>query len=79
MSTKTRRVTGEDRDSKEQFLLLQTQQQVVIRQKLVECLQTESLPQVRHKIGDAVAEVARQYSDNGRWSQAELGRWTWDS
>ncbi len=74
MSTKTRRVVGEERDSKEQFLLLQTQQKVVIGQKLLECLQTESLPQVRHKIGDAVAEIARQYSDNGGWSQAELSR-----
>lgn len=74
MSTKTRRAPGEDRDSKEQFLLLQSQQKVVIRQKLLECLQGESLPQVRHKIGDAVAEIARQYSDNGRWFQTELDR-----
>ena len=40
---------------------------MAIRQKLLECLQSEQLPQVRHKIGDAVAEVARQYTDDGRW------------
>ena len=38
---------------------------MAIRQKLLECLQSESLGVVRHKIGDAVAEVARQYSDDG--------------
>ena len=47
-------------------MLLQPQQKVAIRQKLLECLQGERLPDVRHKIGDAVAEIARQYSDNGR-------------
>ncbi len=69
MSTKTRRVPGEDQVSKEQFLLLQPPQKIAIRQKLLDCLQSESLPQVRHKIGDAVAEVARQYSDDGRWTR----------
>ena len=47
-------------------MLLQPQQKIAIRQKLLECLQGERLPDVRHKIGDAVAEIARQYSDNGR-------------
>ena len=56
---------GEDHESKEQFLLLQTPQKLVIRQKLLECLHNEGLPAMRHKIGDAVAEIARQYSDNG--------------
>lgn len=65
MSTKTRWIAGEDSESKEQFLLLQVPQKTVIRQKLLECLQSEGLPQVRHKVGDAVAEIARQYSDNG--------------
>ena len=46
-------------------MLLQLPQKVAIRHKLLECLQSESLPLVRHKIGDAVAEVARQYSDDG--------------
>lgn len=69
MSTKTRRSNGEDPESKEQFMMLQPQQKAAIRQKLLECLQGERLPDVRHKIGDAVAEIARQYSDNGRWTQ----------
>ena len=28
-------------------------------------MQSEALPHTRHKVGDAVAEIARQYSDNG--------------
>lgn len=51
-------------DSKELFLMIPPQQKDAIRQKLLECLQRETLPPVRHKIGDAVAEIARQYSDN---------------
>lgn len=66
MSTKTRRAAGEDSDSKEQFLLLQPQQKDVIRHKLLECFQAETLPHVRHKISDAVAEIARQYADDGK-------------
>ena len=65
MAAKTRRFPGEDSNSKEQFLLLQEPQKTAIRQKLLDCLQSESLSQVRHKIGDGVAEVARQYSDGG--------------
>ena len=64
MSTKTRKPPGTE-ESKELFMLLQAPQKVAIRQKLLECLQSENLPLVRHKIGDAVAEVARQYSDDG--------------
>ncbi|KAL6721074.1 importin subunit beta-3 [Lecanora helva] len=56
---------GEESESKEQFLLLSTEQKLVMRQKLLECMQSEGLPQVRHKIGDGVAEVARQYSESG--------------
>lgn len=46
-------------------MTLQQAQKVAIRQKLLECLHNEPLAQVRHKIGDAVAEVARQYTDDG--------------
>ena len=53
-------------------MLLQPQQKLAIRQKLLECLQGERLSDVRHKIGDAVAEIARQYSDNGRWTQEHI-------
>lgn len=37
---------------------------MVIRQKLLETLTTETDRMVRNKISDAVAEVARQYADN---------------
>ncbi len=37
----------------------------MIRQKLLESLGTEPDRGVRNKIGDAVAEVARQYSETG--------------
>jgi hypothetical protein len=40
-------------------------QAAVIRQKLLESLGTEHDRAVRNKIGDAVAEVARQYSETG--------------
>ena len=65
MATKTRKLPGSE-ESKELFLTLQQPQKIAIRQKLLECLQNETLPKVRHKIGDAVAEVARQYADDGR-------------
>ena len=64
IATKTRTdpVTNEAR---ELFSTLTTDQRLVIRQKLVTCLTTESATDVRKKIGDAVAEIARQYTDNG--------------
>lgn len=65
IATKTRKLPGSE-ESKELFLTLQQPQKIAIRQKLLECLQNEIIPQVRHKIGDAVAEVARQYADDGR-------------
>ena len=66
MSTKQRKSPGTGaEESKELFMLLQAPQKLAIRQKLLECLQSENLSVVRHKIDDAVAEVARQYSDNG--------------
>ena len=64
MSTKARKSPGTE-ESKELFMLLLPGQKIAIRQKLLECLQSENLPLVRHKVGDAVAEVARQYSDDG--------------
>jgi hypothetical protein len=64
ISTKTRKdpISG---DVKEIFLSLPNEQRVAIREKLVICLTAESVTDVRKKIGDAVAEVARQYYDNG--------------
>ena len=64
MSSKSRKLAG-GTQSKELFLTLQQGQKDVIRQKLLQGLQNESLPHVRNKIGDAVAEIARQYADDG--------------
>jgi hypothetical protein len=36
----------------------------VIREKLLQTLSSETTNPVRNKIGDAVAEIAREYSDN---------------
>jgi hypothetical protein len=48
----------------ELFLSLPQEQGYVIRQKLLEALSTETTNAVRNKIGDAVAEIAREYSDS---------------
>ena len=48
------------------FLSLQDVHQHAIRAKLLEALQGEAKLDVRHKICDAVAEVARQYADDGK-------------
>ncbi|KAJ5172096.1 Importin subunit beta-3 [Penicillium capsulatum] len=69
IATKTRKdpATGE---AKEVFLSLSAEQRVAIREKLVACLTTESVVDVQKKVGDAVAEIARQYSDDGdQWSE----------
>ncbi|KAJ5764077.1 Importin subunit beta-3 [Penicillium manginii] len=69
IATKTRKdpATGE---AKEVFLSLPNEQRVAIREKLITCLTTESVLDVRKKVGDAVAEVARQYTDNGdQWPE----------
>jgi hypothetical protein len=47
------------------FLAIPPEQAVAIRQKLLETVGTESVHGVRSKICDAVAEVARQYTENG--------------
>ncbi|PKY04072.1 putative importin beta-3 subunit [Aspergillus campestris IBT 28561] len=69
IATKTRKdpVTNE---AKELFSTLTGEQRLVIRQKLVTCLTTESVADVRRKVGDSVAEIARQYTDNGdQWPE----------
>lgn len=71
ISTKQRKPPGTE-ETKELFLALPEAQKVAIRQKVLECFQNEALPQVRHKIGDAVAELARQYSDNGKQKTQEI-------
>lgn len=49
--------------TRELFITLQKPQRDAIRSKLLECLSNESVPTVRNKVGDAVAELARQYTD----------------
>ncbi|KAF3892789.1 Importin subunit beta-3 [Trichophyton interdigitale] len=50
-------------DPRELFFSLLPDQRVAIRQKLLEALSNETFTPVRNKIGDAVAEIASQYSD----------------
>ncbi|THC90469.1 hypothetical protein EYZ11_010072 [Aspergillus tanneri] len=69
IATKTRKdpVTNE---AKELFSTLTTDQRLIIRQKLVTCLTNASATDVRKKIGDAVAEIARQYTEYGdQWPE----------
>ncbi|KAG0647419.1 Importin beta sal3 [Hyphodiscus hymeniophilus] len=53
-----------DDTTTELFLSLPQEQAYAIRQKLLEALGSESTNSVRNKIGDAVAEIAREYSDS---------------
>lgn len=48
------------------FLGLESESALIIRQKLLETLAQEQDTSVRNKISDAVAEVARQYSDSSK-------------
>ncbi|EXJ75736.1 uncharacterized protein A1O5_00243 [Cladophialophora psammophila CBS 110553] len=52
-------------DSKELFWSLSPEAKTAIRSKLLEGLAREQVNQVRNKIGDAIAEIARQYVDAG--------------
>lgn len=54
-------------DSKELFLTLSNDAKVPIRSGLLQCLATEQVAHVRNKVGDAIAEIARQYTDNSRF------------
>lgn len=47
------------------FLSISQEQAYAIREKLLEALGNETVNTVRNKVGDAVAELAREYSDNG--------------
>ncbi|TVY64219.1 Importin subunit beta-3 [Lachnellula suecica] len=53
----------ENGDTVEIFMSLPQEQAYLIRQKLIEALGAETTNNVRNKIGDAVAEIAREYSD----------------
>lgn len=46
---------------------------MAIRQRLLQSLRNESVAHVRNKIGDAVAEIAGQYADNGTFDRVDFG------
>ncbi|CAJ2508844.1 Uu.00g138700.m01.CDS01 [Anthostomella pinea] len=72
IASKTRKT--DKGDNAEMFVSLPVEQATVIRQKLLETLATESDRLVRNKIGDAVADVARQYSENNeQWPEILAG------
>jgi hypothetical protein len=58
-----------DGETVELFLALAKEEAWTIRQKLLEALVAESTNSVRNKIGDAVAEIAREYSDSSASTQ----------
>lgn len=63
IASKTRKIeSGENLDL---FFSLAKDQAAAIRQKLLETLAAEPERMIRNKISDAVAEVARQYTENG--------------
>ncbi|KAI9724972.1 MAG: hypothetical protein M1812_000248 [Candelaria pacifica] len=63
ISNKTRKDPNSS-ETAELFLSLPQPQKLAIREKLLQALRTERLSNVRHRVGDAVAEIARQYSDD---------------
>lgn len=66
IASKTRKV--ESGNAVDIFYSLSAEQAHAIRQKLLETLGAESDKLVRNKISYAVAEIARQYTDNGQKS-----------
>ncbi len=63
ISSKTRKTANSE--TADIFISLSAEHSMVIRAKLLETLVAETDKAVRNKISDAVAEIARQYSDNG--------------
>ena len=81
MASKTRKLPGND-SPRELFLTLQDGQRLAIRQKLLACLNSEYLANLRNKVGDAVAEIARQYYEDGRlncWNRPGMNALIWRS
>lgn len=65
---RTRKVpggNGEEGEAEDLFWSMSEAQKRAIREVLLECLSGEREGQVRNKVGDAVAEVARQYTVSG--------------
>jgi hypothetical protein len=72
IASKTRKTPSGD--NIELFLSIPQEHAFAIRQKLLEALGAETTSTVRNKIGDAVAEVAREYSDNSESLQNILAQ-----
>ncbi|KAF1987616.1 putative importin beta-3 subunit [Aulographum hederae CBS 113979] len=69
IASKQRKVP-EATTTKDLFLSLPPQSREAIRSTLLRCLETETVPNVRNKIGDAIGEIARQYTDEGEnWGE----------
>ena len=66
MATKTKK-DPDSEISQDLFSYLQAPQKNAIRAKLLECLPSEQDHSVRNKVGDAVAEIARQYAAESMW------------
>ena len=64
IATKNRKDAA-TQQSRELFMTLPQPQRTAIRAPLLESLAKEPITMVRNKIGDAVAEIARQYTDDG--------------
>jgi hypothetical protein len=72
-SSKPRKNPATDKTA-DLFLSLQQGEREAIRAKLLECLASENEARVRSKIADAVAELARQHTDEGEIRIACLNR-----
>lgn len=67
MSNKNKKIKTDDNEdvTVELYRTISQEAKNTCRSKLLECLQQEQNSSVRDKIGDAVAEVARQYAELG--------------
>ncbi|KAI9666712.1 MAG: hypothetical protein M1821_004648 [Bathelium mastoideum] len=65
MAMKTRKDPATN-ETRELFTTLQADARHATQTKLLQALSSEADGNVRNKIGDAVAEIARQYTDDGR-------------
>lgn len=64
--------------SRELFLTLHEAQRNAIREKLLESFASETTPSARNKVADAIAEIARQYTDE-QVPNADGSRDTWSN
>lgn len=69
MSNRNKKIKTDDNEEAtvELYRTISQQAKHTSRSKLLECLQQEQNNSVRDKIGDAVAEIAKQYADLGKW------------